>query len=515
MSYMAAQKVPRTYGRTAKMSAVWGFGGKLASQGVLLVVSIFLARLLTPADFGITAAARFFVTLATRLTQLGLNASLVRMKEIRPEHASSVFVVNVGAGLLAFACLRFASPFLGRFFGSDDVARVLPVTSLVFLITPFGTVAAAMLARNLRYKASTSIQVLDGISGSVIALALAVFGFGYWSLVYGALGGAVLSTGAKLWMSPWKPSVRFSTAALRDTLSFGIGFQAKNLIAFSAANLDNLVIGRFLGVTGLGYYDKAYGLMNQLNSRLALDGALMRIYAMLRDEPMRWRKALLKAIRATSIVTLPLLATVASLADDVIVVFFGPQWFPSIGPFRVLSMAAMIRSAMRPLNGANEAIGLVWYQTGQQLLTLAVVVIGVALGSQWGLTWASVGVLAGAVVHASLGVHLVTANSKVTGGDLWQALWPSAATAAAVALAALGVRWAVSTLDGVPVWVELAAGFIGAVLAYGAAVLWTPFHSVRDTVREVVDDVAPWLRRTMPLGILRQEPGESPATTGL
>src|SRR5690606_24996007 len=98
-------------------------------------------------------------------------------------------------------------------------------------------------------------------SGSIVALALAILGFGYWSLVYGALAGAVLSTIAKLVASPWKPSIRFSRIALKDTLSFGLGFQAKNLLNFGATNLDNLLIGGLVGVTGLGYYDKAFGLM--------------------------------------------------------------------------------------------------------------------------------------------------------------------------------------------------------------------------------------------------------------
>lgn len=217
-----------SYGKTAKLSAVWDFGGRLVQQGALFAVSIFIARLLTPADFGITAAARFFVTLATRVTQLGLNVSLVRMKEIRPEHASSVFVVNLVMGVIAFVTLYLASPMIGRLFGSSSVAEVLPVTATVFLIAPFGSVPGAMLTRHLQYRASTAIHLLDAVAGSIITLVLALLHFGYWSLILGALGVTVLSTAARVYASPWRPSLRFSKSASRETLSFGQAFRRSN-----------------------------------------------------------------------------------------------------------------------------------------------------------------------------------------------------------------------------------------------------------------------------------------------
>jgi O-antigen/teichoic acid export membrane protein len=495
---------PKSLGRTAKLTAVWDFGGRISSQGVLFVVGIFLARLLTPADFGITAAARFFVTLASRLTQLGLNASLVRMKEMRPEHASSVFVTNLVMGIAAFATLYLSSPALGRMFGSPDVARILPVTAVVFLITPFGTVAAAMLNRHLRYRSTTLIQWLDGVSGSILALVLALFGWGYWSLVFGALGGTVLSTSAKVYFSPWRPSLRFSRSALRDTLSFGLGFQAKNLLQFGATNVDNLVVGRLLGVTSLGYYDKAYGLMHQLTNRMAFDASLMRIFAILMDQPARLRKALLKGIRATTLIMFPVLCFSAVAADSLVVVLFGPRWVPAIGPFRILALAGVLRSAMRAVNAANEALGLVWFQTLQQAVYLLVIVAGVAIGSRWGVTTAAIGVLVGIAIDAAISIPLLVRHSDVTTADLWAATWPSALTSGAMCGIVLAAR-SVSHIIGPALtpWADIIVMGITAGITYPALVLWTPFHSLGAVVNESVDDVAPWIRRWIRLGVLR------------
>ena len=169
-------------GNTARRSAVWDVGGRVVIQAMTLLVSIFLARMLSPADFGITAAARFFITLATRLTQLGLNVSLVRMKHLRPEHSSSVFVMNLVMGGLAYLALSASSQPLGRYFGNANVADIFPVAAAVFLITPFGSVASAMMRRHLEYRKQTIVQVIDAASGMLVSLGLAWAGsaIGAW-----------------------------------------------------------------------------------------------------------------------------------------------------------------------------------------------------------------------------------------------------------------------------------------------------------------------------------------------
>ncbi|NOT26804.1 MAG: lipopolysaccharide biosynthesis protein [Acidobacteria bacterium] len=492
----------RSFGKTAKLSAVWDIGGRVAQQGFLFVVSIFIARLLTPADFGITAAARFFVTLATRITQLGLNVSLIRMKEIKPEHASSVFVVNLVMGVLAFFTLYLASPTIGRLFGSSSVAEVLPVTAAVFLITPLASVPGAMMVRQLRYRASTAIHLLDAVAGSIITLGLAFLDFGYWSLVLGALAGTVLSTAVRVYMSPWRLSLRFSSSALRDTLSFGTGFQVKQLLTFGATNLDNLVVGRLLGVTSLGFYDKAYGLMRQMTDRFAFDTALMRIFAVINHEPDRFRKALLKGTLATTLVTFPILCFVGVGADELILVLYGSQWLPAVGPFYSLAVAGVLKSAMRPMHAANESLGLVWLQTIQQLAYAVLIVVGVAVGSYWGVSGAAAGVLPGLLVQLAFGVRLLTRNSTVTAGDLWSAVWPSIASSAAMCAGVLGVEVALRSLGVLP-WLVLLAMIATAGVSYAALLLWTPFPTVAAVVRESVDDVAPWARRWVAFGILR------------
>jgi O-antigen/teichoic acid export membrane protein len=493
----------RSYGKTARRSAVWDLGATLTSQGTLMIASVFLARILTPADFGITAATRFFVQLATRVTQLGLNVSLVRMKDITQDHTSSVFVVNLAMGVLAFAILWGFSPFLGQFFGSADVARVLPVSATVFLITPFGSVASAMLQRHLRYRVSSAIQWCDSVLGTILSLGMAVLGFGYWSLVWGALLATVVSTGLKVWMSPWRMSLRFSRHALKDTLSFGLGFQTQRILTFAATNLDNFVIGRFLGVESLGFYDKAYGLMNQFTNRMAFDASLMRIFAIIREEPERFRRALVKGMAATSIVSLPLLMFIAVTAERLVPTMFGDQWGASVGPLQVLAIAGMVRSSARPINAAIQALGFVWQQVAIQVSSLILLLVGIAVGSWWGLTVASLAVLIAAVFGVACSVPILVRNTPVTKLDLWHASWPSLATSAILAVAVTAVHVALLRQGVTRPGLQFTGDAIVAAIVYPALLIWTPFRSISKVVHDSVEDLAPWVARAFPYGSLR------------
>jgi O-antigen/teichoic acid export membrane protein len=485
-------------GKTAKLSAVWDFSARLLTQALMFCASVFVARLLTPEDFGITAAGRFFITLASRMTQLGLNASLVRMKAIDAHHASSVFVVNLLMGVLAFVALVSASPHIGAFFGSPEVGYVVPVAATVFLISPFATVSAAMLQRHLRFKVSTVIGASDALSGAAMSLVFAWWGWGYWSLICGSLFGTLLSTVARVYVSPWRPSVRFSFRAFREVLSFGLGFQAKRLLYFSTSNIDNLLVGRLLGMVSLGFYDKSYSLMNQITDRMAFDTSLMRIFSLIHDDAERFRRALLKAVEGTATVSFPLLVFAVVTADHMIPALFGPQWAPSVAPFRVLALVGLVRMSTRAVFSANEALGAVWIQTAFQAIAVVLMVAGVVVGSKWGLTSAAVGVLVAVAIDAVLNCWWLTRSTTVTGRDLVSSLAAPLGIASTLGVFVFGLNLALASAGVTGNWKYLMADLVLAAMCVPLMLVWCPFPSVRAIVQESIDELAPRLRRWAP-----------------
>jgi O-antigen/teichoic acid export membrane protein len=243
--------------------------------------------------------------------------------------------------------------------------------------------------------------------------------------------------------------------------------------------------------------------MSQLTDRMTFDSALMRIFSIIREDPPRFRRALLKGIQATSIITFPVLLFAAATSDHLVVALFGRQWQPAIGPFRVLAFVGLLRSATRAVNAACESIGLVWLQTAFQALSVASVVAGVAVGSSWGLTAASGGVLVAAALSAALNIWLITRYTAVTARDLWHSCWPSLVTGSAMVFTILAVNFGLRRLFVMNDWGYLLADCGTAAVVYPALLIWTPFVSIRTVVQESVDDLVPWLPRLLPLGALQ------------
>ena len=144
---------------------------------------MILARILSPHDFGVAAAAAFFIQIAHRLTNFGINTALIQLKEVDRTLASTVFFLNLAAGAAVWALLTFGATWLGAVFNSSEAATVMPVVALSFLIGPFGAIPTALLMRDLRFREIVLLEWLATWTAAVSSVALAWFGYGYWSLV--------------------------------------------------------------------------------------------------------------------------------------------------------------------------------------------------------------------------------------------------------------------------------------------------------------------------------------------
>ena len=333
---VTTKKKTQHYGRTAKVGAVWSLLRRGGQELVAIPTSAIMARLLVPEEFGVAAAASFFILLATRLTQFGFNAAIVRVKELRPDHTSSVFAVNLAFGVAVYFVLFASAPYIGSFLRSPEAGALLPHAALVFLITPFGTVPSALIARRMQFRYMAAGDWTDTTVGAVASVILAMNGYSYWSLVYGQLAGTALRVMLKMYLSGWRPSVWVSSAALRELLSFGLGLQTKRLFEFATNNLDTLVVGRVLGMTALGVYDKAFTTMNRLVNRLTLGDVYFRIFSIIHEEPLRFRRAYSRLVLSVSMLGLPAFAVAIVVARPLFVLMYGDNWLPAVVPFQLL-----------------------------------------------------------------------------------------------------------------------------------------------------------------------------------
>ena len=480
---------------------LWGFFREGGNSLLLLPTSMILARLLTPQEAGVAAAATFFMQLCARVTQFGFGASLVRAKTITPAHVSTVFVVNLGIGALSWAALTALAPVTGSFLRSPDAAQLLPVAALGFLVMPFATVPTALMSRDMRFSESTTSDWIANITETTSAILLAWNGFSFWSLVYGRLAGDSMRAVLRIWMTRWRPRLHFSRAALNEMLSFSVGFYAKHILDFGVQNLDNLVVGRTLGMASLGLYDKAFQTAHKFTSKMNLSGPSVsfRIFSLIHEEPERFRRAYRKVILSTTLVGYPLLSALIVMAPQLILVLFGPQWVAATVPFQILCAANVFKLLNTYASSATQAKGQIWLEVRRQALFVVVLVTAVAFMSRWGITGAAIGVMGATVTMTVMLQTLVKRLTGLSWRDMLEPQAPSATCAigmVGVLAATLFITRAISP-TATPL-VQVAACMAVAGVYFLTFLLFVPFAEMRALVHETAVDMAPGVARKLP-----------------
>jgi O-antigen/teichoic acid export membrane protein len=375
---------------------------------------------------------------------------------------------------------------------------VIPIAALTFLIGPFATIPSALMSRDMKFEGAAAADWIGGVGESVSAIAFAWGGHGFWSIVYARVIGETLSTGTKLALGGWWPNFRFSFAATRELFSFGSGMFVKRLLDYAATNVDNLVVGRSLGVTTLGFYDKAFATVSKVLMRINRGGPLVsfRVFALIHEEEERFRTAILKVLLAAGLFTYPLLAGLATAATEVIGVLYGERWLLSVPAFQLLCLAGMLKVTNEYAGMAAQASGRIWNQVWRQLVYTLLIVVCVGVGSQWGLTGAAAGVLVATVAMTILMNGLLVHVAKIPLPALLVTQWPGAVAAVSVAVAVSLARVALPMLSDAR-WVVLAGEISAAAIACVLFLKFNRFGEVRSLVRDAAKDLAPPLGRVV------------------
>ena len=504
---MGDQPEQQRYGRLARLSVFWAFVREGTNSLLTLPTSIILARLLSPSEFGVAAIAYFFLHLSGRLTQLGFNASLIRMKEVRGEHTSTVFVTNLVLALLAWAGLIALAPWLAAFVRSEQAGQIIPVAGLTFVLSAFGVVPGTLLSRQMRYREHATSEWVGTATNSVVAILLAWAGYSFWSIVYGHLANDFARAAAKLYFARWQPRLSFSSTAFRELLSFGAGMYVKNLLEYTASNIDNLIIGRLLGMSSLGLYDKAYGLMARVVARLNLAGpaASFRIFSLIHEDHERLRRGYRKVVLAVTLLGYPAFTILIMAAPELILALFGSRWAGSVLPFQILCGSGMLRLLNTYASTATQAKGRIWSEVWRQFLSTALLAASVAAFSRWGVAGAATGVLLATCVSTLLLQEMVRRLTRLQWRDLIAPQLPGIICSVVLAVVMGSARYLLVTWwGGSPALVIVAViAMIGAG-CYVAFVLFCGFKDVHALVYETLGDISPLTARRLRASISGQ-----------
>ena len=490
----------RTYGRLARASVMWGY----VRSGILMLVgiptTIILARLLTPEEFGIAATATFFGQLSGRLSSSGMGSALVRVKVLRPEHISTVFTINAAATVFMVLGLVAISTSVAEFYGRSELRWVLRVVALNFAFGALSNVQQALLRRDLRYKEMTTIGSLDVTTAGIVSVMLAAVGFGYWGLVLADLSGAIVKFLYGVRVAGWHARLQFDRSAARELSSFAAGSFFRRLLEQLTRNVDNLVVGRMLGMTALGFYDKAFSLANRLYARMIVVGPSVsfRIFSIIQDEPERFRLAYHKVIMTATLINYTLFAVLGVMAPHLIVIAFGERWQPTVVPLQLLCVSFALKVLNQYAITASDARGWVWPHVWRQVVQVACIVGGVYLATPWGINGAAIAVVGAGVVMFFLTQGMMRSATGLGWADILRPQVPAVSLATVLIATLWGIDSFLATRSTAPLVIMVTQALAAATIVLAFA--WRcPFADARVLMHDTVGDVSPriagWLWR--------------------
>lgn len=471
------------------MWVAWGSG----AVGLLkVVVLVLLTRLLTPADFGLVAAALVVINFSLSFSQVGLGPALVQRPVLEPRHTITAFIASAVLGVVLAAMMVFAAPLVAQFFRMDQLTPVVRALAILFIISGVATVPESLLQRNLRFRLIANRDVLVyAVSWLGVGVGLAVLGWGAWSLVAAQLTQVTLRTAILLRAVPPFLQGRPTWRSFIELMEYGVGQSITRMGVILANQADNLVVGRWLGAAALGIYSRAYQLMQVPTGLLAdvLDKVLFPTMARVQDDPRRLASAYLRATAALVLVTLPIGVVAAVLAPELVAVAFGSRWESLVAPFQVLALGMMLRAGIRMSDSLSRATGRVYRRAWRQWLYAGLVFFGAWVGLHWGVTGVAIGVLGALFTNYLMMAHLSLEVIQVSWARFARAQLPALrltlVTATVTAATAAGTRHL-----GLPPLVGLLAGSAAAVGSAALMVSLAPTLALgqygmrmRDTLR--------------------------------
>ncbi len=384
-------------------NALFGVGRWILRFGA----SVILARLLFPSDFGVMGAVTVILNFTKRMSSFGFNLVLVQKKEINDDHKDAVFYFNLLLeSLLALIIIALAA-YLADFFHNQAVEKILYVMSIIFILDALGSVPKALLQRKMKFKQFGIVQLTNTVTGMIIPIGLAFLGFGVWSLVWGKILGSIFGVIIVFYYARWFPRLSFKFRALKEMFSFGFWVYANNLINYTQNNIDYFLIARLLGINALGYYERAFNLMNLPRLQIAriINSVLFSAYSKIQEQNEKIIRTLKRVQTSIAFVGYPIMIWLFFAAPSFITVLYGPKWTPTIAPLQIMCISGLINTLTMTFFPVILAKGLVAQRTVLQGTYL--VILSVLIVASTKLGFGIVGVAWSVVIGSIIYLHFI------------------------------------------------------------------------------------------------------------
>lgn len=327
----------------AVSATLWSGTEALARLGLQFGITLILARLLTPEDYGTVGLMAIFIGLAGVSISSGFSAALIQRQEISNTDLSSVFFFNIGMSVIAAAILCLAAPWIAAFYRMPVLKPLAWLLAADLAIGSLGVIQRVLLIKSLNFRRQCAVSVTALCVSGTLAIFLAYRQYGVWSLACQTLAATLVSTGLLWVISSWRPSLVFSVASIRSLFRFGGFLLLSGVLDILYTRLNMLVIGKFYSAKDLGYYSRADNtsllpgsLMTSIISSVAFP-----VFAAAQADKVVLKAGLRKAIMMTMMINIPAMLGMVVTARPLVLVLFGSQWLPCVPYLQILCLGGI------------------------------------------------------------------------------------------------------------------------------------------------------------------------------
>ena len=337
--------------KKAMGGVIWTFAELILNQGVQFLIQIALARLLLPSEFGLIGMITVVVAISNTFIDAGFTNALIREKEPSQKDYSTVFYFNLIAAIIIYCAIFIFAKNISVFFGQVQLADILKVLSVTIIINAFGSIQRTILTRKLNFKKLMIINLTSSIISGIVAVILALRGYGVWSLVIRMLIMQAMQSILLCTFNRWIPSLVFSMKSFNRLFTFGWKLLVSAIIETVYQNIYYLIIGKVYNDTELGYYTNAQKLRDMVSGSItsAVQKVSYPVLSSMNNEKQNLGLAYKKIIKLSVYITFPVMIGFLAISSSFILLAFGEKWSASIVIFKILCVAG----ALYPLHAIN------------------------------------------------------------------------------------------------------------------------------------------------------------------
>ena len=373
----------------------WSFVDNIANSGITFLIGLVLARILTPAEYGVMAMVTIFIAISNSIVDSGFSNALIRKIKIERVDYNTVFYFNLVASLFLYLVLFFCAPAISVFFKEPILVDVMRIIGWILVINALAIIPRTILVRNVDFKTQTKVSFISSSLSGVIGIGMALTGFGVWSLVGQQLSRQLLNTIFLWFFCRWHPVMEFSFQSFKELFGFGSKLLLSGLLNTVYKDIYALVIGRCYSAADLGQYTRASQFNTIFSSNLTtvVQRVSYPVLSSIQNEEERLREAYRQVIKVTMLVTFACMLGLAAVAKPLLVLLIGEKWLPAVYFLQIICFAGILY----PLHAINLNILQVKGRSDLflklEIIKKIIATVPIVIGIFWGIElmlWGSV-----------------------------------------------------------------------------------------------------------------------------